>query len=86
MHYTFPHFRKERSVNLDNIGMKFETFMAVKVQVEVGMLCCVVVGCCTLKMEAAWISETLVFCHNTTQHHNLEDFNLNYKILFITFQ
>jgi hypothetical protein len=35
---------------------RFEAFMVVKVQVEVF----------TLKMEAAWTSETLVFYHNNT--------------------
>jgi hypothetical protein len=32
----------------------------------------------TLKMEAASSSATLVSYHNTTLHHNPEDFNLNF--------
>jgi hypothetical protein len=63
----------------------------VKTQVEdfwVVMLCGVVLryqhfrGPCYLhlqdkvKMEAAWTSE-MVSYHNTTQHHNLQDLDLN---------
>jgi hypothetical protein len=30
-----------------------------------------------LKMETAWSSEALMFCHITTRHHNPEDYDSN---------
>jgi hypothetical protein len=35
----------------------------------------------TLKMEAAWTSETFVSYHNNKGHHNTEELGLNYYFL-----
>jgi hypothetical protein len=58
-----------------------EAFTAVIFYVEIfGIVtpCIAVVGYqhLTVKMVAAWTSETLVLCHSTTQLHNPEDLNL----------
>jgi hypothetical protein len=72
---------------------RFEVFTAVKTQFQVFRVvtpCGVMVGhhrfrglCCLhlqgeVKMALAWTSDTVLFYHNTTEHHNPED--LNFKI------
>jgi hypothetical protein len=76
-------------IKLYDLDVRLEVFTAVRIHVEffwVVTLCSVVVGyqhfrglCClfTLKMEAAWASETLIFYHKNSQHHSQEDPNLN---------
>jgi len=36
----------------------------------------------TLKMEAAWSYETLIYYHNIIRHHNPEDLDLKFHSFF----
>jgi hypothetical protein len=54
------------------LSLRYEIFIKVKIQVEDPA----VVSIISLKMDAARSFEMVVFYHNTTQHHNPEDFNI----------
>jgi hypothetical protein len=56
---------------------RFEVFTAVKIQVEVFLNVLF-----TMKMEAAWTSETVPY-HITTWRHNLEEQELNFSYFLL---
>jgi len=65
-----------------------EVFLAVRILVDVFLtLCSVVVGYqhfggpCYLSEDGTVPSETLVAYHITTQHHNAEDFDLDFDYI-----